>query len=144
MDEFLKSPYSTAIPEFSSVENWKIDNYVSWFPDNDVAVVDSEFWLILSFAMVINIPFPNVPGKNAPPLLYWDIIRFSMSLVSSSELLHERDIPAQKYSQLTSVFKRLELYNLTATYNGNGGWVFLLCRLYKDLPLFFILYWSCK
>ena len=62
-----------------------------------------------------------------------------MSLFSLSKLLYGRDIPAQKYSQLTSVFDQLELYNLTATYNGNGGWVFLLGRLYEDIPLFFII-----
>ena len=49
-------------------------------------------------------------------MLYWDIIRFAIPLVSSSKLLYGRDTPAQKYSQLTSVFDRLELYNLTATY----------------------------
>ena len=90
--------------------------------------------------MIVNISFLNVRGKNAPSLLYWDIIRFAMSLVSSSKLLYGRDIPAQKYSQLTSVFDRLELYNLMTTYKRNGGWVFLLCRLYEDIPLFFILH----
>ena len=30
LDEFSRSPYSTAIPRFSTVENWKIDNDVSW------------------------------------------------------------------------------------------------------------------
>ena len=34
--------------------------------------------------------------------------------------MYGRDIPAQKYSQLSGDFDRLELYNLTATYNGNG------------------------
>ena len=71
--------------------------------------------------MITNIPFLNVRDKNAPSLLYWDIIQFSMSLVSSSKLLYGRDVPAQKYSELTSAFDRLELYNLTATCNGNGG-----------------------
>ena len=71
--------------------------------------------------MIVNMPFLNARGKTAPSLLYWDIIRFAMSLVSSSKLLYGRDIPAQRYSQLTSVFDRIELYNLTATYNGNGG-----------------------
>ena len=33
-----------------------------------------------------------------------------MSLVSSNKLLYGRDIPAQKYSQLTSAFDGLELY----------------------------------
>ena len=95
---------------------------------------------ILSFATIANIPILNARCKNAPSLLYWDIIRFAMSLVSSSKLLYGRDIPAQKYSQLTSVFDRLELYNLMTTYKRNGGWVFLLCRLYEDIPLFFILH----
>ena len=71
--------------------------------------------------MIVNIPFFNVRGKNAPSLLYWDIIRFAMTLVSSSKLLHGRDIQAQKYSQLTSVFDRLKLYNFAETYNGNEG-----------------------
>ena len=71
--------------------------------------------------MIVNAPFLNVRGKNAPSLLYLDIIRFAMSSVRSSKLLYGRDIPAQKYSQLTSVFDRLELYNLTASYNRNGG-----------------------
>ena len=61
-------------------------------------------------------------------------------LVSSGKFLYGRDILAQKYSQLTSVFDQLELCNLTTTYNGNEGWVFLLCHLYEDIPLFFILY----
>ena len=90
--------------------------------------------------MIVNIPFFNDQVKNAPSLLYWDIIRFAMSLVSSNKLLYGRDVPAQKYSQLTSVFNRHELDNLTATYNVNGGSVFLLCRLYEDIPLLFILY----
>ena len=76
---------------------------------------------MLPFVMIVNIPFLNVRGKNVSSLLYWDIIRFAMPLVSSSKLLYGRDIPAQKYSQLTSVFDQLELYNLTATYNENGG-----------------------
>ena len=64
---------------------------------------------MFSFAMIVNIPFFNVESKDAPSPLYWSIIRFPMSLVSSSKLLYKRDIPAQKYSQLTSVFDRLEL-----------------------------------
>ena len=71
--------------------------------------------------MIVNITFLNARGKTAPSLLYWDIIRFAMSLFSSSKLLYGRDIPAERYSQLTSVFDRLELYNLMATYNGNGS-----------------------
>ena len=71
--------------------------------------------------MIVNIPFLNVRDENAPSLLYWDIIQFSMSLVSSSKLLYGRDVPGQKYSELTSAFDRLELYNLRTTYNGNGG-----------------------
>ena len=62
---------------------------------------------------------------------------FAMSLVSSSKFLYGKDIPVQKYSQLTSVFNHLELYNLMTTSNGNRGRVFLLCRLYEDIPLFF-------
>ena len=50
------------------------------------------------------------------------------------------EIPTQKYSQLTIVFDRPELYNLTARYHENAGWVFLLCCLYEDIPLFFMLY----
>ena len=46
-----------------------------------------------------------------------------MSLVSSSKTLYGRDIPGQKHSQLISVFDRL----------------FLLCGLYEDLPLSFML-----
>ena len=42
-------------------------------------------------------------------------------LVSSGKFLYGRDILAQKYSQLTSVFDQLELCNLTTTYNGNEG-----------------------
>ena len=87
-------------------------------------MVDLEFLSIWSFAMIANIPFLNVRGKNAPSLLNWDIIRFAMSLVRSCKLLYGRDIPAQKYSQLNSVFDRLALYNLRATYNGNGGFLF--------------------
>ena len=71
--------------------------------------------------MIVNIPFLNVRGKNAPSLLYWDIIGFAMSLVISNKLLYVRDTAAQKYSQLTGVFDGLELYNLTAAYNGSGG-----------------------
>ena len=84
-------------------------------------MVDLEFSSIVSFAMIDNIPFFNVRVKNAPSLLYWGIIRFVMYLVSSSKLLYGRDIPAQKYSQLTNAFDRHELDNLTGTYNGNGG-----------------------
>ena len=46
-----------------------------------------------------------------------------MSLVSSGKCLYGRDIPAQKYGQLTNVSNWLELYNLAKTNNGNGGWV---------------------
>ena len=139
MDEFSRSPYSIAIPGFSSVGNWKI-----YVPCQCLAaVVDLEFWSVLSFEMIVNIPFLNVRAKNAPSLLYWDIIRFAMSLISLTKLMYGRDIPAQKYSQLSGDFDRLELYNLTATYNGNGDWVFLLCRLYEDIPLFLYCIWSC-
>ena len=57
--------------------------------------------------------------------LYYTGMSFGllMPLVTSRKLLHRRYIPAQNYSQLTSVFDRL-----------------LLCRLYEDIPLFFILY----
>ena len=58
--------------------------------------------------MIVNIPFLNVRGKNVPSLLYWDIIQFAMSLVSLSKHLYGRDIPAQKYSELSSGFDRLE------------------------------------
>ena len=63
-----------------------------------------------------------------------------MYLVSSSKLLYGRDIPAQKYNQLNSTFDRPELYNLTATYTGNGGCIFLLCCLYENIALFFMFY----
>ena len=87
--------------------------------------------------------FFNVWGKNAQSILYWDIIRFPpMLLISSNKLLYEREIPVQKYCQLAGVFDLLELYNLTATYNANGDWVFLFCRLYEDIPLLFMFY--CK
>ena len=46
-----------------------------------------------------------------------------MSLVSSGKCLYRRDIPAQKYGQLTNVSNWLELYILAKTNNGNGGWV---------------------
>ena len=46
-----------------------------------------------------------------------------MSLVSSGKCLYGRDIPAQKYGQLTNVSNWLELYNLAKTNNGNGSWV---------------------
>ena len=72
--------------------------------------------------MIVNIPFFNVQGKNAPSLLCRDIIQFSMSLVSSGKFLYGRDIPVQKYSQLTSVFDQLELYDLTTTYNDTMEW----------------------
>ena len=71
--------------------------------------------------MIVNIPFFNVQGKNATSLSTWDIIQFAMPLISSGKFLYGRDIPVQKHSQSTSVFNRLELYNLAATYNGNGG-----------------------
>ena len=90
-----------------------------------------QWWSIYPFSM---------SDVNAPFLLYWNIILFAMSLVSSSKLLFGRDIPAQKFSHLINVFDRLKLYNLTATYKGNAGWVFLLCCLWEDIPLFFMLY----
>ena len=71
--------------------------------------------------MIVNIPFFNVQGKNATSLSTWDIIQFAMPLISSGKFLYGRDIPVHKHSQSTSVFNRLELYNLAATYNGNGG-----------------------
>ena len=45
---------------------------------------------MLSLAMIFNLLFLNVRGKNSPSLLYWYIIRFAMSLVSSRKLLHEK------------------------------------------------------
>ena len=54
LDEFSRSLYSTAMPGFSSVWNWKID---------------LEIWSILTFTMIVGIPFFNVRGKNAPSLL---------------------------------------------------------------------------
>ena len=51
-----------------------------------------------------------------------------MSLVSLGKCLYGRDIPAQKYGQLSNVFNWFELYNLTTTNNGNGGWVLFTWR----------------
>ena len=62
-----------------------------------------------------------------------------MSLVSLSNFCI-KEIYQRKNSQLTSVFDRLELYKYTATYNGDEGLAFLLGRLHKDIPCFFMLY----
>ena len=87
-----------------------------------------EFWLLFSFAVIVNMPFLYVWGKNAQFPSNWDTILFPMSLVSSSKPFYGRDTPAQKHSQLTSAFDRLELYNLTATHNCDEVLPFLLAR----------------
>ena len=79
-----RSPYFTAMLEFYSAGNWNLNSVPCL-----AAVVDLEFWSILSFAIIVKIPILNVWGKNAPSLLYWDIIQFTMSLVSSNKLLME-------------------------------------------------------